>query len=397
MVLLGSEAIVFCYLSVQPYWNDTYVQIYRLGFVVVYALLSFGIIKYNFFKQFYVWAIICAFAGYVMANAHYMQALLQQHLQSKLPLLVTNITVILQILILFPIAKKLLDKIIVFLNYEYKNIWPAFASIPILVYTLTLSSTWSIEAKKVSELSYLIVRHFSLYCMLIVTFILYSILRQAEENAKLSEQAQRTELLLNSEQERYLMLTEYIEETKRIRHDIRHHISVVQAYLEDGKKEVLRDYMQEYSKGLPKEIPLYNTGNYAVNAIMGYYTNQAELKGIRIDADIKLPHVSEIKDIELTIVFGNLLENALEACDRQQGKDKFISVSTKINGRYLVIVVDNSYDGIIKKENEEIFSTKRSGRGIGIESVKAVVKKYDGVYQLDYTEHVFSSSVMLKV
>lgn len=394
--LLTIQAACFCFLFNQPFWDDTFIQIFRLGFILVYAILSFVMIKDNFFKQFYIWGLVLAFAGCIMANANFLEVIVHQKIASLYPYMVANIVIILQIVLFFPIAIKIISKkLMPVIDPECNPMWYMFALIPLLIDTQSLLSTWSISSNKVSSLSYLANRHITFYSMLLVTFVLCETFRQSASNIRLSETAQMAEWLLTEERERFHILTEHIEETKRARHDLRHHYSIIHAYLEKDSKEKLQEYINQCQLTLMEEAAISLCSNYAVDVIVCYYQELSKKEGVHFDVNLRLPNKMNIADADLTIIFGNLLENALEACKRQTSDNKFITVNALLAGKSVVITVDNSCEGDIRKDNLGYLSAKREGRGIGLTSVQAAVVKYNGVSSFDCSENIFRASVML--
>jgi len=233
----------------------------------------------------------------------------------------------------------------------------------------------------------------------IISFVIYSLLLNAiyktNENATLKENARMVGIQLSLQEETYAKLNERIIEAKMARHDLRHHLSVIDAYLKEGESERVRQYLDEYQSGLPDDAEFTVCENYAVNVIVQHYMLLAKTEGVTVTADLNLPQETGIANSDLCIIFGNCLENALEACHRIAGQP-YIHVKSELRRNMLVILMDNSFDGNIKRDGEAFLSSKRSGRGIGVSSVQAVAKKYSGAAKFEFTETVFRVSVMLQ-
>ena len=137
--------------------------------------------------------------------------------------------------------------------------------------------------------------------------------------------------------------------------------------------------------------------NYAVDTIVRHYIEQAKRAGVHTDVLLNLPEKTGVIDSDLCIVFGNLLENANDACSRQKETERFITVSAALAGDNMVITVDNSYEGTILKEEGVFLSSKRNGKGVGITSVQAVAEKYDGQARFEFSDDAFRASVMLRL
>lgn len=219
---------------------------------------------------------------------------------------------------------------------------------------------------------------------------------ETHESAKSREYARMLGVQLALEEDVYKKLGERIEQARAARHDLRHHISVIDAHLQTGDTAGLHKYIEDYKSTLPVSNELTLCENYAVNAIVLHYMQAARAKGIEVSAELTVPQEAGIAGTDLCIVFGNCLENAIEACERMDGGRKFIRIKSEFRGAVLVILVDNSFDGTARRDGKAFLSSKRSGRGIGVTSVQAVVKKYNGTVKFEPDGTVFRVSVMLQ-
>ena len=103
-----------------------------------------------------------------------------------------------------------------------------------------------------------------------------------------------------------------------------------------------------------------------------------------------------VTDIDICIILGNLLENAYEACVRQTDGTRYITVKIHQTGRVLIILVENSYSGLMRKKGGVFLSAKAKNRkGIGLESVVDVTKKYNGIPKIEYDGKIFRVSLLL--
>jgi len=251
----------------------------------------------------------------------------------------------------------------------------------------------------------------SLSYMLIFTvssfYIFISLYRMHIGNEK-NKQVERQLELLGAH---YTHIQSNMEETKRAHHDLRHHLSVFQAYISTGETEKLAEYIKEYKESLPDETEFRFCKNNAVNVILMHYISIARKEGIQVDVKIDLTDGTGISDTDLSIIFGNTVENAIEA-NRKVNKNKFISIRAGITGKIMTITIDNSFDGIVCKNGETFISTKRKtapheaeknevaknspASGIGISSVEAVARKYNGEALFEVDNNVFRASVILR-
>ena len=140
--------------------------------------------------------------------------------------------------------------------------------------------------------------------------------------------------------------------------------------------------------------------NQAVNAVLNYYQQVAVQKGIPLQLKVTLPSKLKPESWNLGILFGNLLENALDACQtgrpESETSQPFIRVCAIQTGTStLSITVDNT--SVFKPTwiHEKLVSTKAAGSGIGTESIRMIAEQYRGDARFEWRDGVFYASVML--
>lgn len=396
-ILLSIQAGLFCVLSKQAFWTVNLTQLYRLTFVAFYAVLALVLIRENIFKQLYVWAIAFALSGTVFAIAHFTEARFFPGLSVALPHAVAVVVAAVLITISFRLMLRLINRIAnVPIPNENSNIWNIVWLAPVLVDFITLLSTWSIAPDVVSHFSYLVIRLLCFGTMIGFSLVLSETLRQIVKNTSLTERSRMMDAQISLQEDAYHRLEMQISETKAARHDLRHHLNVIQSYLQINEHERLQTYLAEYIQSLPMDKELTLCENHAVNVIAAHYVSLANASGISVSVHLSIPENIGITNSDICIVFSNCLENALEACGRMQGSDKHINIKAECRGNMLVILIKNSFDGTLTYDGSELLSAKREGLGIGISSVKAIVNKYCGVAKFEAQDGVFSVSIMMQ-
>ena len=121
------------------------------------------------------------------------------------------------------------------------------------------------------------------------------------------------------------------------------------------------------------------------------------LRNIETEYSVVIPDKLKIRDFDINIVMGNLLNNAMEAMEKIKHKKFFLDISFEKN--ILFIHMENTYNGKEKKKGEIFLTTKSNKKihGIGLKSIENVLEKYDGdiIYCPDKTKGVFKVDVML--
>lgn len=204
--------------------------------------------------------------------------------------------------------------------------------------------------------------------------------------------------LLEIQKLQYEKLTERIAEARRARHDLEHHIAIMTGYLKGNQLDKLSDYLEGYRKALPDDSDILFCQNTAVNLLMLYFSQQAKEREIDFSVHMDIPKQISIGENELAVLLGNLLENAVTACSNQTKGERRITVCGKVNEESLLFTIDNTFEGEIKRGKDGIFlSTKHGGAGIGIESVKQIVLRHDGMFEFEQRDGIFYVSILLKL
>lgn len=219
------------------------------------------------------------------------------------------------------------------------------------------------------------------------------LLEEARENLRL--QKQNSLLALQSAQ--YEPLKRNIEEARRARHDLRHHLAAIQDCIDKQDLDALSDYMTKYRQTLPlsSDEDAHFCSNYAVNAVLCFYAEKAAQIGADMTVRVHMGKTAIIPDPELCVLLGNLLENALESSTGQEGAP-FIRVNIQQSGTsMLTLTVDNACPQCPVWEQDRLRSSKREGFGLGTDSVRMIAEQYHGDARFAWKDGVFYASVVL--
>ena len=196
----------------------------------------------------------------------------------------------------------------------------------------------------------------------------------------------------------YENLTNRISEIRRTKHDLHHHITIMSGYLNDGKIKELKAYLSGYQESLPDNSPIVYCQNYAVNLLLLYFAQQAQNNDIAFSVYADIPAELNIPEIYISVLLGNLLENAIEACTAQPENNRHIIVRGQIKNHSLYLTIDNTFNGIIKQDkNGTYLSTKHDGAGLGIESARQIIMRYHGMFNAVQKDGLFCVSVLLQL
>lgn len=210
-----------------------------------------------------------------------------------------------------------------------------------------------------------------------------------------AEEKRQMKRILNQQHEHHLTLSQQIEEAKAARHDLHHHIIALRRLAEKGELNSIKSYLDVLNPNEAEKTPLSYTANQTADAVLQYYGSVARRNGIYFDAELELPESTELSEEELSIVLGNLLENAVEAGIRQKENDPFIYLRGRMENSSLALIIENSYSGEIHRKGDRFLSSKREGTGLGVQSVCTVVSRHGGLIEFDAGDRTFHVSLLL--
>ena len=188
-----------------------------------------------------------------------------------------------------------------------------------------------------------------------------------------------------------------VETARILRHDCKHHLHVAQILLETGRLQEAREYLLAFGTKCDEGVwPIY-CSNPAVNALLNGYQKRCLNEGIDFSAMVELPENPPMDSFELCTLFGNLLENALEACRKVPAGQRRIALKGAPQGSQLLITVKNTFDGTILKEEGHIVSRKGDSGGLGIRSIRTIAGRHHGEYVPEWNGNTFTASVMLRL
>ena len=212
-------------------------------------------------------------------------------------------------------------------------------------------------------------------------------------------EADSTALMYQFQADQYEKMQAYLDETRRIRHDFKHTIAVLNELSQTGQYEKLQEYISNYSSEISNvQAPATYCDNPVVNATIHYYIDIAQSYGIRTKLQVVIPKEIAISDIDLCLIFGNLLDNAITACRKAKAGSRFIRLSADLDTPgFLYVTMVNSFSGEVYKRNGKYISTKEKKSGIGLTSIQATTEKYQGSSNFYTENHEFISNIMLKL
>lgn len=249
---------------------------------------------------------------------------------------------------------------------------------------------------RINDISDVIIDLFILIGFLIVSiYIVYF----TGEIAKVYKDKYEYELMKTQSQlqfEHYIEMNNRYEKSRVVMHDIKKHIDVLKSL-----KSFNSEQANEYGDIIEKEVDLlfggFQCSNRILSIIMSQKISEAENLSIKVSTKVEDVLLEKISDLDITAIFANLWDNAIEACQKVDAEERFINILIGTVNDFCVICFENSFDGYIKKRVDNIISTKENHEGVGLAIIKASIEKYNGIFNVKANDTVFKAEVLIPI
>lgn len=178
------------------------------------------------------------------------------------------------------------------------------------------------------------------------------------------------------------------EELKKVRHDMKNQLLVIKSYFEQGHAESGVGYVNTLVDAINETKPAVYSGNVALDAIINTKKILAENKGIEFTIDVMQAADLPMDDVDICVVFGNALDNAIEACERCKNEKRFINFFLIQKGQKLVCKISNTTP-IENTSIEQSSKKDKENHGYGLVNIKESLAKYDSEPVIEQKDGVF--------
>ncbi|MBO5468619.1 MAG: GHKL domain-containing protein [Lachnospiraceae bacterium] len=232
-----------------------------------------------------------------------------------------------------------------------------------------------------------------------INIIVFNIFAQISENLELRRKADIYEkefaLLEQHMHERENLMKEF--RTKR--HDLKHQmLNLLDLLYKKDYVKLESDIKKLAELDSLKSLFLVNTENSIIDTFVNSKYTISRENGICFVANLNIPSEIPFSGEDISIILGNALDNAMEACLRGKVKNPYIKLEISYNQGNLAIMVENSFDGILKRERKGGWVTRKGDflqHGIGIQSMRNVIRKYNGYYHVNVIGGVYHLDMIL--
>ena len=191
----------------------------------------------------------------------------------------------------------------------------------------------------------------------------------------------------------YMISTE--NATRSLRHDIKNHLMSITSLAKKNDNPAVIEYIDKLYHYFQPLVGSASSGNVVVDSILNGKLALATEKGIKVNMNVSIPVELSIHDVDITILLGNLLDNAIENFDNEAGNA--VELDMKYDKGRLFIRLTNPYSGMAQK-GEGDFRTRKEDKknhGFGLQNVHYVVDKYDGEIKIEKEDNIFLVEILL--
>ncbi len=397
-VMMGAILVVTilrCVCGYAAYWDVSRLNDPNPG-ILIFAALTVILVKDSWGKGLFTMLMLANVSSFVVTAAKYFEGLIFTDHALELHRWTNIITLIaVEAAVLIPLFFYIRNFYIKAVHQTIsQRTWLFLWLVPFTFYTVWYrNSFFSSENHELLSLDLKYV-FFALLVNgggLLIYTLVADLINKHVDNDRLREK--ETQMLIKQKQ--FEVLQERIDEARTAKHDMRQHLHMICAYLEDEKYEELKAYINSFRKTIPENITISYCDHYGINALLQYFAGLARENGIAFSAKLELPGDIGIPDDVLAVLLGNLLENAVEACAKES--KPVIRIRGQMQGNAVFFKVVNTFTGKVRKSPDGIYlSTKHAGQGIGLRSVRGIVDDHNGILKITQENGLFSVSVLLK-
>lgn len=216
----------------------------------------------------------------------------------------------------------------------------------------------------------------------------------------LSFSAKTEKILLEQQNKAYEKQLDLMQQSlgsvQIVRHDIKNHMIALKNLNSNKKYTKVDEYVDNIISSVNARTVHSNSENIIIDSILNYKLQTIANMDMELDVDVAVPKKLSISEYDMTVILGNLIDNAITALKKCSGK-KFFSIKINYSKGNVLITLINTYCGEIKEKNGILLTLKydEKNHGIGLKSVEEAVNRNNGYIKIHYDDKDFKVTVIL--
>ncbi|MCR5160876.1 MAG: GHKL domain-containing protein [Lachnospiraceae bacterium] len=231
-------------------------------------------------------------------------------------------------------------------------------------------------------------------CSVIVIYVTTGMLSAQMEKNELLQQR----MLAEKQHRQYLIQKESMDAVNRKYHDLKHYLAAMESDAADSSSEEMRSFIRKLRHEIEPYETIQETGSRTMNILLAERIRECQEKQIRFTPFINASGLAFMHTIDLCTLFGNAMDNAIEASMQIADPEKReISVKIGPSDSFMVFRFQNRYEAQPQQKDSRFLTSKSdaSSHGFGLESIKGIAEKYGGSCHAQAQDHVFILTVLV--
>lgn len=262
----------------------------------------------------------------------------------------------------------------------------------VIMYSMFLCKTM------ISDYSLQLFSYIADVSLLIINYTIFYLFSKLIENFHIQTKYKLLEQQIEYQKSHYKDLAISNKEIRSLRHDIKNHLQCLNELIITNKNEEALKYIKSFGDIMTVNNRVINTGNSVLDSILNVKLMVINEKKIKFDYTIEIPNTINIDLVDICVLFGNSLDNAIEACDRVGDNDeKKITMVIAYRDNSLVYSITNTTNGKLNRRGKFFLSSKADYKehGLGLANIDRTVKKYNGILEIEHENTNFHLSAVL--
>ena len=219
--------------------------------------------------------------------------------------------------------------------------------------------------------------------------------RREYERSYFAESQQRKALQARLEE-----TEQFYDGIRKARHEMKNHMTTLRGLAQAGQYDEMDAYIGRLDETVSALDLAFQTGNPIIDVILNDKYRDMQSRRIVFMTNFLYDPACGIPAYDVGVIVNNLLENAIEACDKLTDGKRYIVLNTRYKHNFLLIEAGNSFDGSITWTEEQLPQSSKPDteafHGMGLKNVRDIAERYLGGVKFSVENHVFRVSVMLQ-
>ncbi len=276
---------------------------------------------------------------------------------------------------------------------KVSSLWFRFGWIPVITFIIGVYLFYVSFCEGKLGFAYTVLGIGIMLLDIVFLFMLQGVLVREEEISLVKIREQKNQNQMHAFND---MKSLYDRQSKKL-HDYRKQLVTLRELVQQGEKDTAIDFIDELTESISVEISEVNVGHPVINAVLNQTYRVAKGKNIAISLTVGDLHGVMMDGEDIVIVLGNLLENAVNECEKLAGSDRPAVIGVKMveKGSGFMLTVRNPVREKVEITDNKVQSEPSDGHGIGLLNVEKTVRKYGGDFAISCDDKEFIAVVMI--